>query len=107
VIAVKIVRVPFIVPAWARAQVPRRGVIWVRRDVALSERLLAHELRHVMQAESHPWPWAYFAQWALTGFSYRDMPFEVEARAAENEPFYRQWARDLLASNPVAPPVVS
>jgi hypothetical protein len=104
-VPVQIARVPFLVPSWAAAQVPRKRTIWVRKDVSLSERLLAHELCHVAQAERHPWPTAYFAQWALTGFSYRDMPFEVEARAAENEPFYRAWARELLASQSIAAPV--
>jgi hypothetical protein len=39
---------------------------------------------------------AYVAQWVASGFSYARMPFEVEARAAEVDPFYRAWARDLI-----------
>jgi hypothetical protein len=89
-----------LVPPGAAAWVPLPRLILFARAQPITERLLAHELRHVRQAEEHPWPLAYLTQWALTGFSYRRMPFEVEARKAEDEPFYRAWARDLIRAGP-------
>jgi hypothetical protein len=95
-VPVSIKRVRWLGLPWVRAMVPLKRRILVRRDVVLTERLLAHELKHVQQAERHPWPLAYVTQWVLTGFKYRRMPFERQARAAEDAPFYRLWARDLL-----------
>jgi len=97
-VPVRITRKRFLIPFWAVSQVPRKRTIWVRRDVRLGANLLAHELAHVQQAERHPWPLAYFMQWAATGFSYTRMPFEVEARRAERDPWYRAWADDILDS---------
>jgi hypothetical protein len=88
------------VPPGFAAWVPEPRTIRVEVGRPLTERLLAHELCHVTQADEVPWPFAYVAQWVLTGFSYRNMPFEVEARRAENEPFYRAWARDLIEAQP-------
>lgn len=95
-VPVAIKRVPFLIPFWAAAQVPAKRTIWVRSGVKLTPTLLAHELAHVQQAERHPWPLAYFMQWASSGFKYHSMPFEVEARKAEVDPWYRSWAEDLL-----------
>ena len=95
-IPVRIKRVPFLIPTWAAAMVPTKRTILVRTGVTLNQRLLAHELAHVIQAEQYPWPLAYFVQWATTGFDYHSMPFEAEARRAETDPFYLSWARDLL-----------
>jgi hypothetical protein len=81
------------------AWVPLKRTIVFTPGVTITERLLAHELCHVTQAERHPWPLAYVTQWLLTGMSYTRMPFEVEARAAEVQPFYRAWARDLLGDH--------
>lgn len=81
---------------WVAAQVPFKRTIWVRPGTPLTKPLIAHELCHVMQAEKHPWPWAYFWQWLTTGRSYWDMPFEVEARAAEKDPFYLEWAEEVI-----------
>ena len=100
-VPVSIKRVRWLALPWVRAMVPRKRVILVRRDVALTERLLAHELAHVIQAERHPWPLAYFAQWVASGFSYTNMPFEVEARKAEREPWYLAWANDILSRDAV------
>jgi hypothetical protein len=85
-----------LVPAGYAAWVPRKRRILIARGATLTERLLAHELKHVTQAERHPWPWAYLTQWARTGFSYTNMPFEIDARAAERDPQYLAWARDLM-----------
>jgi hypothetical protein len=85
-----------LVPPGAAAWVPARRTIIIAPGAVVTERLLAHELAHVKQAETRPWPLAYALQWAVTGMSYTRMPFEVEARAAEGHAFYRAWARDLL-----------
>jgi hypothetical protein len=95
-VPVLIQRKRFLIPMWAAAQVPWKRTIWVRTGTDLTPTLLAHELAHVQQAERHPWPLAYFMQWAATGFKYHSMPFEVEARRAEVDPWYRAWAEDLL-----------
>ena len=87
-----------LVPAGFAAWVPVRRTVLIGRDVEVTERLMAHELKHVHQAERHAWPGAYVWQWIRTGFSYTRMPFEVEARAAELDPFYRAWAADELAA---------
>jgi len=81
---------------WVASQVPFKRTIWVRPGAVLTKRLLAHELRHVTQAENHPWPLAYLWQWLTTTRNYHTMPFEVEARAAEKDPAYLTWAEELL-----------
>ena len=86
------------VPRGFAGWVPRKRTIRFSRSANVTARLLAHELCHVMQAEQAPWPGAYVAQWIASGFSYTNMPFEVEARKAETEPFYRDWASVILAS---------
>jgi hypothetical protein len=85
-----------LVPPGFAAWVPLRRTILIKPGAEASERRIAHELVHVHQAERSLWPLAYVIQWAATGFSYKRMPYEVEARASQNEPFYRAWARDLL-----------
>lgn len=95
---VLIKRKSFLIPFWAAAQVPAKRTIWVKRGVTLTPTLLAHELAHVIQAEQYPWPLAYFMQWASSGFKYHSMPFEVEARRAEKDPWYRSWASDIIAA---------
>ena len=100
-VPVAIQRKRFLIPAWAAAQVPWGRTIWVRSGVKLTPALLAHELCHVQQAERHPWPLAYFMQWAASGFSYFNMPFEVEARKAAKEPWYLSWANDILSRDAV------
>lgn len=84
-------------PRWVAATVPAKRTILVREGFTLDRRLLAHELRHVTQAEHAAWPLAYVIQWARSGFSYTRMPYEREARAAERDERYLAWADDLLA----------
>jgi len=97
-VPVRIVRSRFLWPPWVTAMVPVKRTILVRASANLDRRLLAHELRHVTQAETAAWPLAYALQWVATGFSYRNMPFEREARAAESDPKYLTWADDLLST---------
>jgi len=82
--------------SWVTAQVPFKRTIWVRPGVQVTRRLIAHELRHVIQAEANPWPFAYFWQWLTTGRNYWTMPFEQEARRAETDPFYLEWADEVI-----------
>jgi len=81
------------------AWVPRQRVIVVRTGARADRYLLAHELRHVMQAEGRPWPLVYIAQWVRHAFRYDRMPFERQARRAESDPAYLAWADDLLEGN--------
>ena len=94
-VPVKLRRSP-LVPAGFTAWVPVKRTVLIRRDVEVTERLIAHECVHLIQAERHAWPAAYVWQWIRTGFSYTNMPFEVEARAGEVDPFYRAWAKALI-----------
>jgi hypothetical protein len=85
-----------LVPTGFAAWVPLKRTVLVSPGAIATQRLIAHELAHVHQAERNAWPAAYIWQWIRTGFSYHRMPFEVEARAAEREPFYLAWATDVL-----------
>jgi hypothetical protein len=60
--------------------------IFVQSDVRLSDRLLRHELAHVAQWRRQPltFPWRYVLEHVRHG--YRDNPFEIEARNAEQAP---------------------
>ena len=87
------------VPPGFAAWVPKPRTIIVGHNVVLTQRLLAHELAHVLQAEEYRWPSAYVWQWITTGFSYTRMPFEVEARAAEKNIWYLAWACDLMKAH--------
>ena len=96
-VPVKLRRSRLVPPGFA-AWVPLKRTILIARGAEVSEELIAHECAHVRQAETAIWPLAYVVQWLTTGMNYSTMPFEVEARRAESEPFYRAWARDLLAA---------
>jgi len=85
-----------LVPNGFAAWVPLKRTVLIAHGAVVTPRLIAHECAHVLQAEKTIWPLAYVLQWAASGFSYSRMPFEVEARKAETEPFYLDWARDLL-----------
>ena len=47
-IPVRLITVPWLIPGWAKAQVWGRFIL-IRRGVAVTEQLLAHELAHVLQ----------------------------------------------------------
>ena len=87
------------VPPGFAAWVPKPRTIIVGHNVVLTQRLLAHEHAHVLQAEEYRWPSAYVWQWITTGFSYTRMPFEVEARSAEKNIWYLAWACDLMKAH--------
>jgi len=57
--------------------------IIVHPDVQLTERLLRHELAHVRQWQRAPLTFPLRYIWQHLRHGYRDNPYEVEARAAE------------------------
>jgi hypothetical protein len=69
------------------------GIALTKKRVAFAGRfnlwLFAHELGHVEQMRRFFWffIWdiVYFLQWIRVGFSYENIPFEVEARAKTGE----------------------
>jgi len=98
---VRLVRVRRLWPPWVAARANHR-TIYLRDDLTLTTRLLAHELRHIQQRE-HLGPLflaAYLLGWARAGFRYERNPLEREAHAAESDPRYLAWADDLLAGDP-------
>ena len=95
-ISVRIVRVPWLIPGWARAQAWGR-VILVKRGVQLTRDLLAHELAHVLQWRAlgaGGFMWRYACHQIRRG--YRENPLEISARVAEKEEFFLGWAREIL-----------
>jgi len=60
--------------------------------------LIAHELCHAVQWRTFGagFPITYAKQ--ALAFGYWDAPFEVEARAAESDPWYLAWALDLIGT---------
>lgn len=94
---VKVVRVPFLLPTWAQAQVLLPRTIYVKRGIRMSTALLAHELRHVAQIEEMGLPryWgSYIAGLMKGGYDYH--PMEEEARRAENSAAHRAAASAIL-----------
>ena len=89
---------PWLIPAWARAQT-WGNLVLVRRGVGLTERLLAHELAHVLQ-------WRAFGYLGFVGryaryllrHGYLENPLEIVARVAQEDEFFRDWAREILSS---------
>jgi hypothetical protein len=95
---VRLITVPWLIPRWARAQVWGR-VILIRRGVAVTETLLAHELAHVLQ-----WrvmgilPFIFYYLKYFVRHGYRNHPLELQAQIAEQQDFYRSWARQILSA---------
>lgn len=92
-----LVRLPFLLPLWADAQVviPRR--IFLGRRAQPSLRLLAHELVHVEQLERM----GMLRYWSsylvlLMRCGYREHPMELDAIVRSAEPRFLDWARELL-----------
>lgn len=99
------VRFSRLVPPQAAAWVPWPRTIRFKPGTPLYVGLMAHELMHVLQAEKYgkAWPAVYLAQWLKTGImigsfarAYHEMPFEKEARRAEQDLDMRVWARDII-----------
>lgn len=93
---VRIFYVPWLIPNWARAQA-WWNVILVKKGVDLNERVLAHELAHVLQWRSLgalPFIFQYVRFLILHGYDAH--PMEVDARSAETSDYYLQWAKEIL-----------
>jgi hypothetical protein len=95
---VKICRVPWLIPNWARAQT-WWNVVLVRRGVRLTKRLLAHELAHVLQWRAFG-AFGFVRRYArhLITQGYLQNPLEIIARLAEEDEFYLEWAREILSA---------
>jgi len=103
-IPVRIVVVPRLIPAWARAQT-WGNVVLVRAGVELTPQLLAHELAHVLQWRSLGIA-GFVCRYAryLISYGYDKSPLEVAARQAAGNDFLLAWAQEILglsaAQNP-------
>jgi hypothetical protein len=78
---------------------PRTVLVKQSADKKWHVAIVAHELRHVIQWEEmgfFGFALEYLRQWRKYG--YHAMELEAEARAAEADPLYLEWARALLAS---------
>jgi len=80
------------------ARVVSPNEIHVVRDHATNERLIAHELAHIVQWNEVGADYlvVYWAQ--VLAHGYERAPFEVEAREAESLTWYREWARQVIAA---------
>lgn len=101
-LSIRLIRVPWLIPSWARAQTWGRWIL-VRRDTPLTAALLAHELAHVEQWHTlgrlrFLWQYA----WGLWRYGYWRHPLEQAARAAVQEPFYQAWAAVVLQQSGLA-----
>jgi len=95
-IPVRIISVPWLIPTWARAQT-WWNVVLVRRGVALTRRLLAHELAHVQQWRSlGGWNFVHLYARYLIRHGYEQNPLEIVARLAEQDDYFLGWARKIL-----------
>lgn len=95
-VPVRIVKVPFLIPTWAAAQVTIPRTIFIRKNVIATLQLIAHELAHVMQWERHgvSFPFRYLMESMRVG--YQRNTFEVEARHFERNGAYLAWAKQIL-----------
>jgi hypothetical protein len=95
-ISIRIYSVPWLIPIWASAQT-WWNIILVRRGVRLTQRLLAHELAHVLQ-----WRclgvFGFLYQYArgLVRHGYERHPLEIVARLAEQDDFFLNWGHEIL-----------
>jgi len=78
---VRIIRVPFLIPTWAAAQVLIPRTILVRRGIELTPQLLAHEMAHVWQIQRLGLLGYWFAYLRLLAqHGYVQHPMEIEAQ---------------------------
>jgi len=93
---VHIISVPGLFPRWVKAQT-WWNVILVKRGVRFTERYLAHELAHVLQWRTFGvfrFMFSYLRDLILYG--YDGHPLEIEARSAETNEYFLNWAREIL-----------
>lgn len=91
----RVIRVPFLIPLWAAAQVWGRTIL-LRTDATPTVRLMAHELVHVDQWARYGWTFPFRYGWQLLRHGYRKNRFEQEAWLLENTPIYQRRARLLI-----------
>lgn len=88
----------------AAAAVTIGRTIVLHDDAALTTRLLRHELAHVEQWKAAPWTFPVRYAWQHLRCGYRDNPYEVAARAAEEkEPRPVPVRRDAADAGLTAP----
>src|SRR5512147_1555201 len=93
---VRLITVPWLIPGWARAQVWGRFIL-IRRGVVVTEKLLAHELAHVLQWRLMGiFPFIFYYLKHFLRHGYQKHPLEFQAQTAEHQDFYRSWARQIL-----------
>jgi hypothetical protein len=64
---------------------PSRTIVWHPAH-ADDPRLRAHELAHIRQIDRDgAWRWSFLIVWYLLRYGYHDSPYEIDARAAEND----------------------
>lgn len=95
---VRILRVPYLIPSWATAQVLLPNLVLVKEGADLTETLLAHELVHVEQIRRLGLLryWFRYVR-LLLRHGYWDHPMEIEAYAGQELEPYLTQARALLA----------
>lgn len=94
---VKIIKKKTLIPNWAAAQVLMPRKIFVKPEHARNARLIAHELRHVIQWEEHGILFGIKYLLSMIPDGYSESKYEQEARAAEKDSFYLDWARELIS----------
>ena len=96
---VRIVRLPFLMPRWAAAQVLLPRTIFVRRGTELSQRLLAHELVHLEQLQRRGTLRFWLSYLILLlRCGYREHPLELDAIVRSAEPRFLDAATVLLSA---------
>lgn len=84
--------------SWIRAQTVRADRIEVLYEYRHDERLIAHELCHVVQWHVHKDGFRTLYTKQILVYGYEHAPLEIACRRLEHDPFYRAWARDLIAT---------
>lgn len=96
----RIVRVPFLFPRWAIAQVLLPNIVFLKTGVTASTTLVAHELVHVHQIKRYGLL-RYWVQYLvlLWRYGYEEHPMEIEARALAATIEWRKRAKRVLEVN--------
>lgn len=93
----RIVRLPFLLPPSAAAQVLLPGVIFIRHGTPLTVPLVSHELVHCQQLADlgllRYWA-AYVWLWVRSGFSWHRHPMERDAE--DRAHLFEGAARDVI-----------
>lgn len=95
--SIKIVKVPFLIPNWAAAQVLFPNTIFAKKEYADNVNTIAHEIVHVDQIKEY----GLFLFWIrylylLAKHGYTNHPMEIEARGLQNNPVIQERARKLI-----------